>query len=101
MGQEGLFPAQNGGIGIGASQKQRATIGFGDQAVSLRCMATHRSGTNERSIDQMKKAARANRNLGLTASVIFTGSLAFPYLSPWPQRLEGLIDEVFTELARR
>ena len=51
--------------------------------------------------DQMKKAARASRNLGLTASVSFTGSLAFPYLYPWPQRPEGLIDEAFTELARR
>ncbi len=51
--------------------------------------------------DQMKKAAVASCNLGLTASVSFTGSLAFPYLYPWPQRPEGLIEEAFTELARR
>jgi sugar phosphate isomerase/epimerase len=55
----------------------------------------------EWAVDQMKKAARASRNLGLTASVSFTGSLAFPYLYPWPQRPEGLIEEAFTELARR
>ncbi len=52
-------------------------------------------------VDQMKMAARASRNLGLDVSVSFTGALAFPYLYPWPQRPEGLIDEAFVELARR
>ena len=52
-------------------------------------------------VEQMKLAARASRNLGLDVSVSFTGALAFPYLYPWPQRPEGLIDEAFTELARR
>ncbi len=51
--------------------------------------------------DQMKKAAIASRNLGLGASVSFTGSLAFPYLYPWPQRPPGLIEEAFAELGRR
>ena len=55
----------------------------------------------EWAIDQMKKAAVASRRLGLSASVSFTGSLAFPFLYPWPQRPEGLIDEAFSELARR
>jgi sugar phosphate isomerase/epimerase len=49
----------------------------------------------------MKKAAVASRNLGLDVSVSFTGSLAFPYLYPWPQRPAGLIDEAFAELAKR
>ena len=31
----------------------------------------------------------------------FTGSLAFPFLYPWPQRPEGLIEEAFDELGRR
>ncbi len=52
-------------------------------------------------VEQMKHAAKASRNLGLDASVSFTGALAFPYLYPWPQRPEGLIEEAFTELARR
>ncbi len=52
-------------------------------------------------VDQMKKAAAASRKLGLNASVSFTGSLAFPYLYPWPQRPAGLIEETFAELARR
>ncbi len=55
----------------------------------------------EWAIDQMKKAAVASKRLGLTASVSFTGSLAFPYLYPWPQRPDGLIEEAFAELARR
>jgi len=52
-------------------------------------------------VDQVKKAAVASRHLGLTATVSFTGSLAFPYLYPWPQRPAGLIEEAFAELARR
>lgn len=52
-------------------------------------------------VDQVKKAAVVSRKLGLTTSVGFTGSLAFPYLYPWPQRPAGLIEEAFAELARR
>ena len=55
----------------------------------------------EWAIDQMKKGAVASKNLGLSTSVSFTGSLAFPYLYPWPQRPDGLIEEAFAELARR
>ncbi|WP_343080416.1 sugar phosphate isomerase/epimerase [Ostreiculturibacter nitratireducens] len=51
--------------------------------------------------EQVKKAARATRNLGLDTTVSFTGSLAFPYLYPWPQRPAGLIEEAFAELGRR
>ncbi|MBQ4809432.1 sugar phosphate isomerase/epimerase [Phaeobacter sp. HS012] len=52
-------------------------------------------------VDQMHKAALASQRLGLSHTVSFTGSLAFPYLYPWPQRPEGLIEETFTELGRR
>ncbi|MDF2372814.1 MAG: sugar phosphate isomerase/epimerase [Rhizobiaceae bacterium] len=52
-------------------------------------------------VQQMEFAAKASRNLGLDVSVSFTGGLAFPFLYPWPQRPDGLIDEAFTELARR
>ncbi|CUH77520.1 sugar phosphate isomerase/epimerase family protein [Tropicibacter naphthalenivorans] len=52
-------------------------------------------------VDQVKKAAVASRRLGLNTTVSFTGSLAFPYLYPWPQRPAGLIEEAFAELARR
>ena len=52
-------------------------------------------------VKQVMNAAKASKNLGLTASVSFTGALAFPYLYPWPQRPAGLIDEAFAELGRR
>ncbi|QEW19932.1 Inosose dehydratase [Marinibacterium anthonyi] len=52
-------------------------------------------------VDQVTKTAIASRRLGLSASVSFTGSLAFPFLYPWPQRPQGLIEEAFGELARR
>lgn len=51
--------------------------------------------------DQVIKAARASRHLGLDVQVGFSGALAWPYLYPWPQRPDGLIDEAFAELARR
>ena len=52
-------------------------------------------------VEQMRLAAKASEHLGLKASVSFTGSLAFPYLYPWPQRPPGLIDTAFDELGRR
>ena len=52
-------------------------------------------------VEQMHLAAKASRNLGLDTVVAFTGALAFPYLYPWPQRPEGLIEEAFGELGRR
>ena len=52
-------------------------------------------------VDQMMLAAKASAHLGLKASVSFTGSLAFPYLYPWPQRPQGLIETAFAELGRR
>ena len=55
----------------------------------------------EWAVDQVTKAAKVSRMLGLDVSVSFTGSLAFPYLYPFPQRPAGLIEEAFTELARR
>lgn len=52
-------------------------------------------------VDQMKMAAKASRRLGLDTTVSFPGSLAFPFLYPWPQRPAGLIEEAFAELGRR
>ena len=52
-------------------------------------------------VEQMKFGAKASRNFGLDASVTFSGSLAFPYLYPFPQRPAGLIEEAFEELGKR
>jgi sugar phosphate isomerase/epimerase len=55
----------------------------------------------EWAVDQMMKAAVASERLGLSHTVSFTGSLAFPFLYPWPQRPAGLVEEAFAELGRR
>jgi sugar phosphate isomerase/epimerase len=52
-------------------------------------------------VGQLKLAARASRNLGLTAHASFSGALAWPYFYPWPQRPPGLIEEAFAELGKR
>jgi sugar phosphate isomerase/epimerase len=51
--------------------------------------------------DQLKLAAKASQNLGLTAHATFSGALAWPYMYPWPQRPAGLIEAAFDELAAR
>lgn len=55
----------------------------------------------EWAVRQMRAAARASRRFGLDAHVTFPGTLLWPYLYPYPQWPDGLIDEGFDELARR
>lgn len=52
-------------------------------------------------VEQLKYAAKASQHLGLTASVTFSGSFLWPMVYPWPQRPAGLVEEGFTELAKR
>jgi len=52
-------------------------------------------------VDQMVKACKASRNLGLPAMATFSGALLWPYLYPWPQRPAGLVEMAFKELAKR
>jgi sugar phosphate isomerase/epimerase len=52
-------------------------------------------------VKQMKIAATASRRLGLKVAQTFTGSLAWPYCYPWPQRPDHLIESAFDELGRR
>ncbi len=52
-------------------------------------------------VDQMKKAIKASKNLGLTAVPTFSGALLWQTMYPWPQRPAGLVDLGFTELAKR
>src|SRR5690606_37989472 len=55
----------------------------------------------EWAVQQLKYAAEASRNLGLTAHPTFSGSLLWHTWHPWPQRPEGLVDLGFKELAKR
>jgi sugar phosphate isomerase/epimerase len=55
----------------------------------------------EWAVDQLRKAAKASANLGLTAHATFSGALAWPFVYPWPQRPAGLVETAFDELANR
>jgi sugar phosphate isomerase/epimerase len=52
-------------------------------------------------IDQVKRALTASKHLGLGGHATFSGALAWPYVYPWPQRPEGLVEMAFDELAKR
>ncbi len=51
--------------------------------------------------DQVRRAIRASKHLGLKAHATFSGALAWPYVYPWPQRPAGLVETAFDELAKR
>ena len=55
----------------------------------------------EWAVDQLKRAARASKHLGLKAIPTFSGALAWPFLYPFPQRPAGLVEAAFDELAKR
>src|SRR6202020_768180 len=55
----------------------------------------------EWAVQQVLMAAKASRNLKLTAHATFSGALAWPYMYPWPQRPAGLVETAFDELAKR
>jgi len=52
-------------------------------------------------VQQLKYAAKASQNLGLKASVTFSGALLWPMVYPWPQRPTGIVGTAFDELAKR
>ncbi|MDZ4716661.1 MAG: sugar phosphate isomerase/epimerase family protein [Cytophagales bacterium] len=58
-------------------------------------------GRREWAVRQLKAAAKASRNLGLSAHATFSGSLLWHMVYPWPQRPPGLVDDGFRELAKR
>ncbi|MXV15090.1 sugar phosphate isomerase/epimerase family protein [Hufsiella ginkgonis] len=55
----------------------------------------------EWAVQQLKYAAKASQNLGLTAHATFSGALLWQTVYPWPQRPAGLVEAGFTELAKR
>lgn len=55
----------------------------------------------EWAVQQLKWAAKASQNLGLSAHATFSGALLWPTVYPWPQRPAGLVETGFKELARR
>jgi sugar phosphate isomerase/epimerase len=55
----------------------------------------------EWAVQQLKWAAKASQNLGVSAHATFSGALLWPTVYPWPQRPAGLVETGFKELARR
>ena len=55
----------------------------------------------EWAIQQLKYAAKASQNLGLTGHATFSGALLWHTVYPWPQRPQGLVETGFQELAKR
>lgn len=55
----------------------------------------------EWAINQLKCAAKASARLGLKSHATFSGALLWPTVYPWPQRPAGMVEQGFTELAKR
>lgn len=55
----------------------------------------------EWAVQQLKWAASASQNLGLSAHATFSGALLWQTVYPWPQRPAGLVETGFKELANR
>jgi sugar phosphate isomerase/epimerase len=70
--------------------------GFADESVRGNPQAR-----TEWANDQVRRALRASKRLGLNAMASFSGALAWPYVYPWPQRPAGLVETAFDELAKR
>jgi sugar phosphate isomerase/epimerase len=51
--------------------------------------------------EQLRKVILASANIGTDNVPVLSGGFAWHLAYPWPQRPEGIIDEAFTELARR
>lgn len=51
-------------------------------------------------VEQLIFAAKASKNLGLTACATFSGALMWHTVYPWPQRPNGLVKMGFEELAK-
>ena len=64
-------------------------------------LAQDAKGRQAWAVEQLLFAAKASQRMGLSAHATFSGALAWPFFYPWPQRPAGLIDQAFTELARR
>ncbi|MAH28292.1 MAG: AP endonuclease [Pseudoalteromonadaceae bacterium] len=51
--------------------------------------------------EQLMMAAKASKNIGLTTHATFSGSFLWHTFYPWPQRPQGLVEQGFSELAKR
>ncbi len=61
----------------------------------------HAKERTDWAVQQLMYAAKASENLGLNAHATFSGSLLWHTIYPWPQRPPGLVEDGFSELAKR
>ena len=59
------------------------------------------SARQQWAVKELILAAKASKNLGLTAHATFSGALMWHTMYPWPQRPTGLVEAGFKELASR
>jgi sugar phosphate isomerase/epimerase len=52
-------------------------------------------------VEQVKKALTASKHLGIGQHVTFSGGLCWPFMYPFPQRPQGMVETAFAELANR
>ena len=52
-------------------------------------------------VDQVKSSATASRHLDINVMASFSGALVWPFIYPWPQRPQGLVEAGFNELAKK
>jgi sugar phosphate isomerase/epimerase len=64
-------------------------------------VGTSLEARSEWASSQLRLAAKASARLGLKAHATFSGALLWQTVYPWPQRPPGLVEQGFTELARR
>lgn len=75
-----------------------------DSGFDVFAPAKFRGNTVERTawaVQQLKYAAKASRQLGLSAHATFSGALLWHAIYPWPQRMPNQVSEGFKELAKR
>ena len=59
------------------------------------------NGRLEWASEELRKTIIASANFGTKNISVLSGGFAWPYMYPWPQRPEGMIEEAFRELAKR
>ena len=57
--------------------------------------------SSEWAASQLMKSVKASANLGTRNISVLSGGFAWHMVYPWPQRPDGIVDEAFTELAKR
>lgn len=98
------------GLGVWAISNHLAGQAVCDDPIDFRHRAIVRpyvwgdgdgEGVRQRAADDMKRAARVARKLGVDTVVGFTGSRIWPYVAMFPPVPQSVIDDGYADFARR